>query len=118
LRPASAYLTIRACCRHDRDRESLRARKRSCRSARRAQEGRTAGLDRRPQQDTVHPRPVKVGDFTADGVNVADGLKPGDVVVAAGTQFMTENLKVKLSGDTAQLSASADSDGESTSSLR
>ncbi len=68
--------------------------------------------------DTVHPRPVKVGDFTADGVNVADGLKPGDVVVAAGTQFMTENLKVKLSGDAAQQSASADGDGETTSSLR
>ncbi len=68
--------------------------------------------------DTVHPRPVKVGDFTADGVNVADGLKQGDVVVAAGTQFMTENLKVKLSGDAAQQAASAQNDGETTSSLR
>jgi multidrug efflux system membrane fusion protein len=66
--------------------------------------------------ETVHPRAVKVGSFTADGVNVADGLKQGDVVVAAGTQFMTENLKVKLSGDTAQQSASVD--GEATSSLR
>ncbi|MFK0689726.1 efflux RND transporter periplasmic adaptor subunit [Mesorhizobium sp. IMUNJ 23033] len=68
--------------------------------------------------ETVHPRPVKVGDFTADGVNVADGLKQGDVVVAAGTQFMTENLKVKLSGDAAQQAASAQNDGETTSSLR
>lgn len=68
--------------------------------------------------DTVHPRPVKVGDFTADGVNVADGLRQGDVVVAAGTQFMTENLKVKLSGDAAQQAASAQNDGETTSSLR
>jgi RND family efflux transporter MFP subunit len=68
--------------------------------------------------DTVHPRPVKVGDFTADGVNVADGLKQGDVVVAAGTQFMTENLKVKLSGAAAQQSASADDKGDITSSLR
>lgn len=68
--------------------------------------------------DTVHPRPVKVGDFTADGVNVADGLKQGDVVVAAGTQFMTENLKVKLSGAAAQQSASADDKGDLTSSLR
>jgi len=66
--------------------------------------------------ETVHPRAVKVGGFTADGVNVADGLKQGDVVVAAGTQFMTENLKVKLSGDTAQQSASVD--GEATSTLR
>lgn len=68
--------------------------------------------------ETVHPRPVKVGDFTADGVNVADGLKQGDVVVAAGTQFMTENLKVKPSGDAAQQAASAENDGETTSSLR
>jgi len=68
--------------------------------------------------DTVHPRQVKVGDFTADGVNVADGLKQGDVVVAAGTQFMTENLKVKLSGAAAQQSASADDKGDITSSLR
>ncbi|MER9232399.1 efflux RND transporter periplasmic adaptor subunit [Mesorhizobium sp. M0622] len=59
---------------------------------------------------TVHAHPVKVAAFTPDGVSVADGLKPGDVVVAAGTQFMTENLKVKLTGDAAQQSASADDD--------
>ena len=58
--------------------------------------------------DTVHPRPIKVAEFTADGVSVADGLKPGDVVVAAGTQFMTENLQVKLTGGAAQQSASAE----------
>ncbi|TPO06288.1 efflux RND transporter periplasmic adaptor subunit [Mesorhizobium sp. B1-1-5] len=66
--------------------------------------------------DTVHPRPIKVANFTADGVAVADGLKQGDVVVAAGTQFMTENLKVKLASD-AQQSASAEDDVATTSSL-
>jgi membrane fusion protein, multidrug efflux system len=45
---------------------------------------------------TVHSRSIKVADFTDDGVGVSDGLKPGDIVVSAGTQFMTENLKVKL----------------------
>jgi RND family efflux transporter MFP subunit len=45
---------------------------------------------------TVHARPVKIADFTDDGVGVTDGLRPGDIVVSAGTQFMTENLKVKL----------------------
>jgi RND family efflux transporter MFP subunit len=45
---------------------------------------------------TVHSRSIKVADFTDNGVGVSDGLKPGDIVVAAGTQFMTENLKVKL----------------------
>ncbi|TPJ77612.1 efflux RND transporter periplasmic adaptor subunit [Mesorhizobium sp. B2-6-2] len=66
--------------------------------------------------DTVHPRPIKVANFTADGVAVADGLKQGDVVVAAGTQFMTENLKVKLASDVQQ-SASAEDDVATTSSL-
>jgi RND family efflux transporter MFP subunit len=45
---------------------------------------------------TVHSRGIKVADFSDDGVRVADGLKAGDVVVAAGTQFMTEDMKVKL----------------------
>jgi RND family efflux transporter MFP subunit len=45
---------------------------------------------------TVHARDIKVADFAADGVHVTNGLQPGDVVVAAGTQFMTENLQVKL----------------------
>ncbi|MEO5757139.1 MAG: efflux RND transporter periplasmic adaptor subunit, partial [Mesorhizobium sp.] len=68
--------------------------------------------------DTVHARSVKVAAFAADGVRVAEGLKPGDVVVAAGTQFMTENLKVKLAGDTVQQSASAAGEGSDAKQLR
>lgn len=68
--------------------------------------------------DTVHARPVKVAKFAADGVRVAEGLKPGDVVVAAGTQFMTENLKVKLAGDAVLQSASAAGDGGDVKQLR
>jgi RND family efflux transporter MFP subunit len=45
---------------------------------------------------TVHARAITVADFAPDGVRVAQGLQPGDLVVVAGTQFMTENLKVKL----------------------
>ncbi|MHA6641215.1 efflux RND transporter periplasmic adaptor subunit [Mesorhizobium sp. A623] len=48
---------------------------------------------------TVHARSVAVADFAPDGVRVTQGLQPGDLVVAAGTQFMTEDLKVKMSGD-------------------
>ena len=48
------------------------------------------------QAATVHAREIKVADFTGDGVNVTEGLSTGDIVVAAGTQFMSENLKVKL----------------------
>ncbi len=58
--------------------------------------------------ETVHSRPVTVADFTNDGVRIAEGLKPGDVVVTAGTQFMTEGMKVKLGGDAAQQSAAAE----------
>ncbi|WP_095088194.1 efflux RND transporter periplasmic adaptor subunit [Mesorhizobium sophorae] len=68
--------------------------------------------------DTVHARPVKVAKFAADGVRVAEGLQPGDVVVAAGTQFMTENLKVKLAGDTVLQSASAAGDDSDTRQVR
>ncbi|WP_064683122.1 efflux RND transporter periplasmic adaptor subunit [Rhizobium bangladeshense] len=45
---------------------------------------------------TVHGRDIKVADFTGDGVHVTEGLDTGDLVVAAGTQFMSENLKVKV----------------------
>lgn len=54
---------------------------------------------------TVHARPVQVADFTADGVGVTEGLAPGDLVVSAGTQFMTENLKVKLPDIIGQVTA-------------
>ncbi len=59
-------------------------------------------------RETVHARPVTVGDFTGDGVRISDGLKPGDLVVSAGTQFMTEGLKVKIDAPAEQQSASAD----------
>ncbi len=49
-----------------------------------------------PQTSTVSARDVNVAEFTADGVNVSSGVKPGDLVVAAGTQFMRDDLKVKL----------------------
>ncbi|OAP39869.1 efflux transporter periplasmic adaptor subunit [Sinorhizobium glycinis] len=45
---------------------------------------------------TVHARPVKLADYAGDQVRIAEGLRPGDLVVAAGTQFMAEDLKVKL----------------------
>lgn len=56
---------------------------------------------------TVHVRDIKVADFTGDGVHVAEGLDSGDLVVAAGTQFMSENLKVKVPD---QQSASVETD--------
>ncbi|QYA14145.1 efflux RND transporter periplasmic adaptor subunit [Rhizobium sp. AB2/73] len=66
---------------------------------------------------TVHSRTIKVADFSDDGVRVADGLKTGDVVVAAGTQFMSENMKVKLPSGGAQ-QASADTKAASADIVR
>ncbi|MBC2771631.1 efflux RND transporter periplasmic adaptor subunit [Rhizobium sp. AQ_MP] len=60
---------------------------------------------------TVHARPVTVDTFSDTGVQVSAGLKPGDLVVVAGTQFMAEDMKVKLSDQ--DLSRAADADGAS-----
>ncbi|KQU89164.1 hemolysin secretion protein D [Ensifer sp. Root31] len=58
--------------------------------------------------ETVKSRTITVADFTGEGVRVVDGLKRGDLIVAAGTQFMTEDLKVAISGDIARQSAATD----------
>lgn len=60
-----------------------------------------------PAAETVHERPVTVVDFSEAGVRVSDGLKAGDLVVVAGTQFMTEDLKVKLAQGDAEQAALA-----------
>ncbi|MBZ7925057.1 efflux RND transporter periplasmic adaptor subunit [Ensifer adhaerens] len=57
--------------------------------------------------ETVRSRPVTLTDFTPDGVRVTEGLKVGDLVVAAGTQFMTDDLKVTISTDTTHQAAAA-----------
>jgi RND family efflux transporter MFP subunit len=66
---------------------------------------------------SVHARPVTVADFAPGGVHIAKGLQAGDLVVAAGTQFMSENLKVKLP-DAATEQADALHAAEVTSALR
>ncbi|MFF0951455.1 efflux RND transporter periplasmic adaptor subunit [Rhizobium leguminosarum] len=54
---------------------------------------------------TVRGRDIKVADFTGDGVHVTEGLDTGDLVVSAGTQFMSENLKVKVPDQQSALAA-------------
>ncbi|KQZ49962.1 hemolysin secretion protein D [Rhizobium sp. Root149] len=49
-----------------------------------------------PASSKVQPHPVQVDGFAEDGVRIADGLKAGDLVVAAGTQFMQPDLQVKI----------------------
>lgn len=48
------------------------------------------------QKSVVNSRAVKVADFSDDGVRISEGIAKGDLVVSAGTQFMKEDMKVKL----------------------
>ena len=45
---------------------------------------------------TVRAVEVKLGESTADGVAIASGLKPGDVVVTAGANLLLPGQKVRL----------------------
>lgn len=49
-----------------------------------------------PETETVTAREVTASAFAGDGVEVRKGLSKGDLVVAAGTQFMTDKRKVRL----------------------
>ncbi len=46
--------------------------------------------------ETVRAVEVKLGESTADGVAIASGLKPGDVVVTAGANLLLPGQKVRL----------------------
>jgi RND family efflux transporter MFP subunit len=62
-----------------------------------------------PTKATVHARPVTVDTFSDAGVQVSAGLSPGDLVVVAGTQFMAEDMKVRLDDDDLSRAAEAES---------
>jgi RND family efflux transporter MFP subunit len=67
---------------------------------------------------TVHSRSIEVADFSDSGVRVADGLKAGDIVVTAGTQFMSENMKVKMPQAQSQQAAADQSDDDTDDVVR
>ncbi|PLT91228.1 efflux transporter periplasmic adaptor subunit [Sinorhizobium medicae] len=67
---------------------------------------------------TVHARPVKLADFADNGVRVVEGLGAGDLVVAAGTQFMAEDLKVRLQADEQQSAEQQSARAETPELLR
>lgn len=64
----------------------------------------------------VSLRPVRVADFSDDGVRIAEGLAKGDLVVSAGTQFMKQDMKVKLPETVASRFGSVSS--QSTASIQ
>ena len=51
-----------------------------------------------PSAHTVAPRDVVLGPVAPDGVRILSGVTPGEVIVTAGTQFLTPGRKVRLEG--------------------
>ncbi len=49
-----------------------------------------------PASGEVRMQPVTLGAFSAKGVHVTKGVSEGDVIVAAGTQFMAKGMKVAV----------------------
>jgi RND family efflux transporter MFP subunit len=45
---------------------------------------------------TVHRTPVEVGEIIADGIEIVDGVKPGDLVVTAGVSRIYDGLQVRV----------------------
>jgi len=45
---------------------------------------------------TVHRRPVEVGEILSDGIEIRDGVTPGDVVVTAGVSRIYDGLQVRV----------------------
>ncbi len=45
---------------------------------------------------SIERRTVQVGAFDANGVEILDGLKPGETIVGAGARFLTDGQRVRL----------------------
>jgi RND family efflux transporter MFP subunit len=45
---------------------------------------------------TVHRTPVEVGEIVSDGIEILDGVKPGDLVVTAGVSRIYDALQVRV----------------------
>lgn len=52
-----------------------------------------------PVAKSVRKMPVSIARVTSDGVQVADGLQSGDMVVTAGVQFLRDGMRVRLPGE-------------------
>lgn len=48
---------------------------------------------------TVHSRKVSIGALTAHGIEILDGVKPGEMIVTRGVHHLKEGLKIRLMKD-------------------
>lgn len=62
-----------------------------------------------PGSRVVRRRPVALAGTASDGVRISGGLRPGDIVVTAGVQFLSDGMKVRLPADLEQRAAAAKS---------
>ena len=53
----------------------------------------------------VHKTAVSVAGIAESGVRIASGLRPGDMVVTAGVQFLRDGMRIRLPGESAQAGA-------------
>jgi RND family efflux transporter MFP subunit len=55
-----------------------------------------------PGRHIVRRRPVSIAAMASEGVRIASGLEPGEIVVTAGVQFLRDGLRVRLPPDAEQ----------------
>jgi RND family efflux transporter MFP subunit len=60
-----------------------------------------------PDSRIVRKKPVTLVATAPEGVRVAGGLQPGEIVVTAGVQFLRDGMKVRLPADLEQRAAAA-----------
>jgi len=51
------------------------------------------------KDQNVERRPVKVGAATGDGIEIIEGLQPGDRIAVAGVRFLRDGMTVRDLGD-------------------
>ena len=51
------------------------------------------------QDQTVKPRPVKIGDATGGEIEILEGLEPGERIVVAGLTYLRNGMKVRDLGE-------------------
>ena len=60
------------------------------------QRGKTIAFVANQDTQTVARRDIETGRVSDEGVRVKAGLKPGDILVTAGVQFLEDGMKVRL----------------------
>ncbi|WP_170937386.1 MULTISPECIES: efflux RND transporter periplasmic adaptor subunit [Rhodomicrobium] len=73
-------------------------------------EGRKAVFVADRATSKVAPRFVETGGVAAEDVKIVAGLKPGEVVVTGGVQFLTDGMEVRLPPGALQTAAAKDAE--------